>query len=120
METPETEDDRNSTTDILSAMEENRQKLQIKSAQMSLTAYKDFRVEKERTNKLDILEKEKNSTVVDTELEFVILNRMIKRRDEVIKNLRKNVVEEVILGKQGEHEEKRAKAIKSNQEEQVR
>jgi hypothetical protein len=55
---PDVNDDR---SDILAVMEENRQKLQLKKAQMSLIQYKDFKVEKEKSNQQISSERERYS-----------------------------------------------------------
>jgi hypothetical protein len=55
---PDINDDR---SDILAVMEENRQKLQLKKAQMSLIQYKDFKVEKEKSNQQISSERERYS-----------------------------------------------------------
>jgi hypothetical protein len=55
---PDINDDK---SDILAVMEENRQKLQLKKAQMSLIQYKDFKVEKEKSNQQVSSERERYS-----------------------------------------------------------
>lgn len=112
---PEVDDDKG---DILAVMEENRQNLQLKKAQMSLLHYKDFKVEKEKNNQQVTSERERNHPMEEKQLEFIILNRKIQRRDVVIKNLRRNVVEEMMVGKRGDADEIRAKILESNQEEE--
>ena len=119
MERPEVEEEKMFAVDIFAEMEEKRQKLQIKSAQMSLSAYKEFRLEKDRNNQNIIMEKEKNLPLEQAQLEFVILNRKILRRDMIIRNLRRNVAEENVLARQGENDEIVNRTMESNQEEKV-
>ena len=108
-----------SPVDIFAEMEEKRQKLQIKSAQMSLSAYKEFRVEKDKNNQNFILEKEKNIHLEQAQMEHISLCKKIQRRDIIINKLRRNVAEENVLSRQGENEEILSRAHESNQEEKV-
>lgn len=104
---------------ILLDMEEQRQNLQLKSAAISLTAYKDLKIEREKNIQLFFEEKEKDSIFEETKLEFEILNKKIERRDAVIKNLKMNIVANRILGKHGDDVELRVKANALSLEEQV-
>ena len=119
MERPEVDDDRHHPMDIFAEMEDKRQKLQIKSAQMSLSAYKEFRIEKDKNNLNTILEKERNSPLEQAQLEHISLSKKIQRRDIIIRNLRRNVAEDNVLARQGETDEIISRALESNQEEKV-
>jgi DNA repair exonuclease SbcCD ATPase subunit len=72
----------------------------------------------EKNNQQVTSERERNHPMEEKQLEFMILNRKIQRRNVVIKNLRRNVVEEVMVGKRGDADEIRAKNLESNQEEE--
>ena len=109
-----------SVAESMAMMEENRQLLAIKSAQVSLANYRDFRSQTEKGyfEKLSALENEKADPLQQARIEIDLLNKKLQRRDEIIRALRRSVLEDVVLSKQGDIEDLLARMSESFQVEE--
>ena len=84
-------------------MEQNQQRLVIKSAQLSLVNYKDFRIQNNAIyeEKISSIKKDIHSPLELMRVEIDLLNRKITRRNEVIETLRRAVTDSLFLSKHG-------------------
>jgi hypothetical protein len=84
-------------------MEEKQREMVIRNAKMSLESYREFRSQNEKRykEKLISVTSEKNPRLEEALLEAKLLKGKLSRREELIKNLRKQLAVEVVQAKIG-------------------